>query len=109
MPPPPGGDRAPPRPAGWPSAYLQVVEVHRGDLRVQEVFVGVELSDDVVHGRQPLVLIHRRYTPASLATETGSGASLATEAGGGTGCGGGGEGEANPAPVGSQVGFSWTN
>lgn len=61
-PPPPGGNRAPPRLARWPGTDLQVIQVYSGDLRVQEVFIGVELSDDVVHGRQPLVLIHRGYT-----------------------------------------------
>lgn len=61
-PPPPGGNRAPLRLVRWPGTYLQVIQVYSGDLRVQEVFIGVELSDDVVHGRQPLVLIHRGYT-----------------------------------------------
>lgn len=53
-------------PKDWPATatrrrcrpYLQVEQVHGGDLRVEEIFIGVELSDYVVHRRQPLFLIH---------------------------------------------------
>ena len=52
------------------SSYLQVVQVHGSDLRVEEIFIGVELSDYVVHGRQPLFLVHLvALAEASLATE----------------------------------------
>lgn len=53
-----------------PLPYLQVVQVHGRDLRVEEVFIGVELSDYIVHGRQRLFLIHCSCLGrASLATE----------------------------------------
>lgn len=54
--------------------YLQVVQVQGGDLRVQEIFVGVELRDYIVHGGQRFVLIHRGCLGRSVLSYGGPGA-----------------------------------
>lgn len=51
--------------------YLQVVQVHSGDLRIEEIFIGVELSDYVVYGRLPLFLIHCRCFGRSVPSDGG--------------------------------------
>ena len=54
--------------------YLQVVQVQGRDLRVQEVFVGVELRDYIVHGGRRFVLIHRGCLGRSVPSYGGAGA-----------------------------------
>lgn len=66
--------------------YLQVVQVHGSNLGVEEVFVGVELSDYVVHGRRALFRIHRSCPARSVPSDRrrgGGGAGGVAEGAGG--------------------------
>ena len=54
--------------------YLQVVQVQGRDLRVQEIFVGVELRDYIVHGGQRFVLIQCCCRGRSVPSYGGPGA-----------------------------------
>lgn len=73
--------------------YLQVVQVQCSNLRIQEIFIGVELSDYIVHGGPPLFLIHCGCLDRSVPSNGGGG--------------GGGRGQGQKVPPTSSLPISW--